>query len=666
VGCCPNSQRSFLGLSLVSIPAPSPSPSPHSAPAGIVANNTNGFPVPGALPPSAPASFIFSSLLGALNAWQPIFGPAAPVINFSSGHVYTGVTIGSNSAGDFLFAADFLNGKIDVFDSNFNMTSVPGNFVDASVPSNFHPFNIQNLGGALYVTYAQSSFSLSSDPNILPVGGDFVRKFDTNGVRDTAFAIDNGPLIGPWGIVIAPPGAGPLANELLVGNVRSSFSQSSINAFDPATGAHLASLVDEGGADLRINTLWALVFGNGVNGGDPNTLYFSSGLFFERHGLFGSLKAMAAPATSLIKFSSEDFFTLENSGHIDITVTRTGDVSGTATVNYATVDDIGNEGSEYEIALGKLTFNPGETSKSFRVLIVDDNMIAGGTTFRHQLFLSNPQGAGLTSPSIAFLGIQDDEGDTPKEPPNIVDQAQFFVRQHYFDFLNRVPNQGGLNFWTNEITSCGTNQQCIEIKRINVSAAFFLSIEFQRTGVLAYLTHKASFGSLPRYGPFMRDVQALQKNFVFGAPGADAQLEANKQLYFNEFVTGPEFVARYAGLTNAQYVDALILNTGVVFSAAERDALVNGLGNGTETRATVLRKIAEKESFRQKEFNSAFVLMEYFGYLRRFPGHPPDFNLDGFNFWLDKLNAFNGDFVRSEMVKAFITSIEYRSRFGPP
>ena len=655
------------GLSLVSIPAPSPGPSPRSAPASIVANNTSDFAVPPG-PAANPASFILSTELGALNAWQPNLGPSAPVVSFSSGPIYTGVAIGSNSAGNFLFAADFRNGKIDVFDRNFALTSVPGKFVDATVPSNFHPFNIQNLGGALYVTYGQSPFFGSSPgPNILPVGGGFVRRFDTNGVRDPAFAIDNGPLNAPWGIVIAPPGAGALANELLVGNVRSSFDRSSINAFDPATGAHLASLVDEGGADLRINTLWALVFGNGVNGGDPNTLYFSSGLFFERHGLFGSLKPMAAPATSLIKFSREDFFTLENSGHIDITVTRTGDLSGTATVNYATVDDFGDaQRSEYEIALGKLTFNPGETSKSFRVLIVDDNMIAGGAEGRHQLFLSNPQGAGLTSPSTAFLGIQDDEGDTPKEPPNIVDQARFFVRQHYFDFLNREPGEGGLNFWTNEITSCGTNQKCIELKRINVSAAFFLSIEFQRTGMLAYLTHTAAFGFLPRYAPFMRDIQLLQKDFVFGAPGADAQLEANKQLYFNEFIQGPEFVAKYGDLTNAQYVDTLISNTGVLFTFVERDVLVNGLNAGTETRATVLRRIAEKESFRQKEFNRAFVLMEYFGYLRRHPGRPPDFNLDGFNFWLDKLNSFNGDFVRSEMVKAFITSIEYRSRFGLP
>lgn len=659
------------GLSLVSVPAPSPSSSPRAEPAGIVANSTSDFVVPPGQPSAAPASFVVSTLLGAVSAWQPNLGAAANVVSFSSGHRYAGITAGNNASGNLLFAADFSNGKIDVFDKNFNPTSVSGNFVDPTVPVDFHPFNIQNLDGTLYVTYARLN-QFTGEPDAGP-GNGFVRRFDTNGVRDTTFTINNRPLNAPWGIAIAPASAGGLTNKLLVGNFGSSIHDANINVFDLATGAHTGSLVDEGGAAVAIDRLRALVFGNGVNGGDPNTLYFSAGIFRAGdHGLFGSLTPVSSPAPSLIKFINEEvvvddeLLVFENAGHIDITVARTGDVSGTATVNYATVDVSAGQRTDYEIALGKLTFNPGETIKTFRVLIIDDHAFCGACDVSLQLVLSNPQGAGLTSPNTARLAIRDNEGDTPGQPPNTIDVAQLFVRQHYFDFLNRVPDQGGLNFWTNEITSCGTNQQCIEIKRINVSAAFFLSIEFQRTGMLAYLTHKASFGVLPRYGAFMRDVQLLQKNFVFGAPGADAQLEANKQLYFNEFVAGPEFVARYAGLTNAQYVDALILNTGVVFSTVERDALVNGMNGGTETRASVLRKIAEKESFRQKEFNSAFVLMEYFGYLRRFPGSPPDFNLAGFNFWLDKLNAFNGDFVRSEMVKAFITSIEYRGRFGPP
>ena len=202
------------------------------------------------------------------------------------------------------------------------------------------------------------------------------------------------------------------------------------------------------------------------------------------------------------------------------------------------------------------------------------------------------------------------------------------------------------------------------MKRINVSAAFFLSIEFQETGFTAYLANKVAFLAVPRYQRFERETQALQRGFAFGTPGSAAVLEANKVAYFNEFVAATDFDTLYGGLSNDQYVDALIANTGVTFTASERNQLVAGLNGATETRATVLRKITEKSTFKQAEFNRAFVLMEYFGYLRRNPDDPPDNNLDGFNFWFNKLNQFNGNFISAEMVKAFISSIEYRTRFA--
>ena len=250
--------------------------------------------------------------------------------------------------------------------------------------------------------------------------------------------------------------------------------------------------------------------------------------------------------------------------------------------------------------------------------------------------------------------------DSPAVPPsNLIDDASFFVRQHYHDFLNREPDAAGLAFWTNEITSCGADPQCIDIKRVNVSAAFFLSIEFQDTGGTAYLASKASFGTVPNYTRFERDSQALGRDYIFTAPGSAAVLEANKVAYFNDFVNRPEFISIYGSLTSGQYVDSLIANSGVSFTQAERDALVNGLNGNTETRATVLRKISDKPSFRQAETNRMFVLMEYFGYLRRDP------DTAGFNFWLTKLNQFNGNFVKADMVKSFIVSGEYRGRFGP-
>jgi len=749
-----------------------------SQPTGVVANTTNDFLVSlTPTSPAAPAQFIFATLQGGINAWQPGLGSVAVVVKFVSGHSYTGLALGSNASGNLLYAADFANGTIDVFDKNFNQTSVSGNFTDPTIPANHHPYNIQNLGGALYVSYAPSSFPLNVDRG-------FVRKFDMNGVRDSGFAINNGPLISPWGMAIAPANFGAFSNALLVGNTQhGGLNSSSVNAFNPATGAVLGQMVDGGGAALQLNDLRALVFGNGVNGGDTNTLYFSTDGSSNHFALFGSFKPVSGVPPTTIQFSSMQYNTMENAGHIDITVTRSGIVGNTATVNYATVDNGATQKSDYEIAVGKLTFNPGETSKTFRVLVVDDKAFAGGSSVELNLVLSNATGAELASPNLAFLSLLDDEGDTPGQPPNINDDTQFFVRQHYFDFLNREPDTPGLNFWTNQITSCGNDQQCIERKRINVSAAFFLSIEFQSTGMLAYLTEKAAFSGLPRYGSFMRDVQALQQNYIFGALGAAAQLEANKQAFFDEFVTRPEFVAKYAGLSNRDYVYALFANaplntttgelyiarltgaqvvppnsstaTGVAIlrqriapfqvyvslylnglSSAETDAHIHGpaaanenagiifalpggsfanfenqlssvrlndlsggqlyvdvhttnfpngeirgqfphnlfvpdmlirsLDDGIITRAQALRLTAESEYFQLNELNRAFVLMEYFGYLRRNPNDAPDNNLNGYNYWLNKLNSFNGDYIKSEMVKAFITSTEYRSRFGPP
>jgi uncharacterized protein (TIGR03118 family) len=169
-----------------------------SQPTGVVANTTNDFNVSiTPTSPAAPAQFIFATLNGGINAWQPAFGQVALLVKFMSGHRYTGLATGNNGSANLLYAADFANGKIDVFDKDFNLTSISGNFTDPSIPANFFPYNIQNLGGALYVTYAQAQGFPSFD-----VG--FVRKFDTNGVRDNAFAINNGPLATPWGLAIAP------------------------------------------------------------------------------------------------------------------------------------------------------------------------------------------------------------------------------------------------------------------------------------------------------------------------------------------------------------------------------------------------------------------------------------------------------------------------------
>jgi hypothetical protein len=142
------------------------------------------------------------------------------------------------------------------------------------------------------------------------------------------------------------------------------------------------------------------------------------------------------------------------------------------------------------------------------------------------------------------------------------------------------------------------------------------------------------------------------------------QLEANKQNFASSFVLRPRFTNIFSGMNNATFVDTMNTNSGGALSQSERDGLVNALNNSTMTRAQVLRAIAEDQTLRDSEFRKAFVLMQYFGYLRRNPDNSPDTNFGGWQFWLDKLNQFNGNFVQAEMVKAFITSIEYRQRFG--
>ncbi|MBV9927665.1 MAG: S8 family serine peptidase [Acidobacteria bacterium] len=262
-------------------------------------------------------------------------------------------------------------------------------------------------------------------------------------------------------------------------------------------------------------------------------------------------------------------------------------------------------------------------------------------------------------------------GSAWRKAPNAIEGSGFFVAQHYRDFLSREPDQSGLNFWTQGIDSCGADLACREVKRVDTSAAFFLSIEFQETGYLVYRSYKAAYGDMPgkpvplRLSEFTADSQRIGQGVVVNAPGWAELLESNKQLYFNGFVGTGRFAAAYpASLTPAQFVDALNANAGQVLSADERNTLIDGLTNGTRTRAQVLRAVAEDADTQRQEFNRAFVLMQYFGYLRRDPDAAPDADFAGYNFWLSKLNEFRGDWHAAEMVKAFLSSIEYRQRFA--
>jgi uncharacterized delta-60 repeat protein len=273
--------------------------------------------------------------------------------------------------------------------------------------------------------------------------------------------------------------------------------------------------------------------------------------------------------------------------------------------------------------------------------------------------------------------------------PNPIDTAANVVTQHYRDFLNREPDPEGQAFWTNQITSCGANAQCIEVARINVSASFFLSIEFQQTGYLVERMYKVAYGDaietstfpsthqlavpVVRFDEFLRDTQRMGQGVIVLAPGWEQLLESNKQAYALEFVQTARFVTAFpTTMTPTQFVEQLNTRAGNVLSATERTTIINlfgGAANTTNTaaRGQAVRQVAEDTDLYNAEFNRAFVLAEYFGYLRRNPNDAPEATRDytGYDFWLTKLNQFNGNYINAEMVKAFLSSIEYRQRFGP-
>ena len=263
------------------------------------------------------------------------------------------------------------------------------------------------------------------------------------------------------------------------------------------------------------------------------------------------------------------------------------------------------------------------------------------------------------------------DNDTAAPLANPTDNARVFVNQHYLDFLSREPDAAGLDFWTNQITSCGNNFPCLELKRINVSAAFYLSIEFQQTGYFVYRIYKTAYGNLPgtpvplRLKDFQPDAQKIGEGVRVGIGDWQAQLENNKNAFVTEFVTRTRFMSVYPqGLPPAQFVDTLNLNSGGVLSQPERDQLVADLASGGKTQAQILRAVAEDADLVQQESNKAFVLMQYFGYLRRDPMMPQTW-IFGLQLRLTKLNQFNGNFINAEMVKAFIISTEYKQRFAP-
>lgn len=264
---------------------------PGGNPTGQVFNSTADF----TLSAGGKALFLFATLDGNIAGWNSSLGTTAQTMVLGGpGTVYTGLALANNGAGNFLYAANNAGGTIHVFDSTFTPTTLAGSFTDPGLPAGYTPYNIQNLGGTLYVTYENESLG-GGVVDAFDVNGNFVRRISANGA--------GGPLEAPWGLALAPAGFGEFGGALLVGNE----DDGRISAFDPTTGAFLGQLLDENGQPIANTGLWGLTFGNGVSGGDMDTLYFAAGINEEVNGLFGSIRPLAAvpelPSLALLGMS---------------------------------------------------------------------------------------------------------------------------------------------------------------------------------------------------------------------------------------------------------------------------------------------------------------------------------------------------------------------------
>lgn len=443
-------------------------------------------------------------------------------------------------------------------------------------------------------------------------------------------------------------------------------------------------------AGMTSSTITVPIVGDTIK--ESNETFFlnlanaSNATIADNQGVATIIDDESASEPATVQFSVWRPSVSEGAGSIVVEVTRSGDLSASSSVDYATSATLqASDRSDFTSAFGTLTFAAGEASKTITVLLTDDVLVEGNEQFL--INLANATGATLGTPATSVVKITDNDTTAPNSNP--IDGAPFFVRQHYLDFFSREADPNGLAFWSNQITECQQPGATCDaaVRRINVSAAFFLSIEFQETGYLVERLYKSAYGDatgtsnfgtthqLPvpvvRLNEFLPDTQKIGRGVVVGESGWEQRLAANKIAFVQDFVQRPRFSAAYPGtMTPAEFVDALYQHAGVTPTAAERASVISGFGGAptsvdTTARAGALGSVAANSRFIQQETNKAFVLMQYFGYLRRNPNDTPDADYTGYDFWLTKLNEFNGNFVNAEMVKAFLVSGEYRQRFGP-
>jgi CSLREA domain-containing protein len=395
-----------------------------------------------------------------------------------------------------------------------------------------------------------------------------------------------------------------------------------------------------------------------------------------------AVEPVPTPTPTAVALDGRDMHIPEGCAQAEITLKRTGPKDGTTVATYYVNDFSVSRGAhqrgDFTRTRGQVTFAPGEDSKTVPVLLSEDAYHEAPEDFVAHILEVDGRELPL---NLLFLII--DDNDAADGATNPIDDNALFVCQHYHDFLSRHADPGGQAFWTEQLDACGGDAECLDRKRADVSAAFFLSIELQNTGYFVIRVNKIARGDLPNvpeyFHEFFPETQRVARGVVVGQPGYEAVLEENKRRYVEEFVaTRDFFLDTHAGQTAAQYVDSLFANAGVTPSAGERDAAISAFGTGGVTgMAAALSSVAESGLVYNKLYNKAFVLLQYFAYLRRSPDGPPDRNFDGYQFWLDKLDSVTtaGEDARderialarvrrAEMVRAFLHSAEYRGRFG--
>ena len=364
---------------------------------------------------------------------------------------------------------------------------------------------------------------------------------------------------------------------------------------------------------------------------------------------------------SFVQFSAATFTSSESAPSAHITVTRTGDLSSTVSVDYSTIDDsaaircddqVNNNGQayarcDYASSIDSISFLPGQTTKTIDIPLVDDAFTEASETV--QLQLSNVVGGNFGNPRIATLTITDNDGTVG---PNPIFSSPFFVRQQYLDFLSREPEPDGFEAWLRVLNNCSDVNNNPDCDRIIVSSSFFRSQEFQLKGFFVFKFYRLTLGRLPTYDEISRDMRKVT------GQTAD-EVFAKRDAFAPAWVLRDDYRLRFDNLNNMDFIDQLLRNIGLddLSGPVTRETLLNDLNNSRKTRAQVLRALVDHADIDAKEYNNAFVAMQYYGYLRRTP------ETDGYQNWLNYLNSHPTDF--RTMVNGFMNSIEYRLRFGP-